>query len=127
MRSFTILAILAAVATADHVGTPAKPVSTPLSESCPLSECYVEPAAAGVPQKRGPPAIACGLGFSAVEVDSLPKGCNQRCKPCRFDTCTTVCQFEAYCDSGDCPDAMAKQMSERSDEPSASCPGGNKA
>jgi len=119
MRSFTILAALAAVVAADNIGTIGNPISTQLSDGCPLSECYVEPES---PQKKSPPSIACALGFSGVDKSTLPNGCQQRCKPCRSDICTTVCEFEAYCDSGDCPAAMAQKMSGE-----AACPGGNKA
>lgn len=108
MRSFTLLAIcVAAVTAASNAGTIDKPIESQLSASCPLTKCYMEPAGKN---KRNAPAVACSLGTSPPD-SSLPQGCEQRCRPCRAEICTDVCLFEAFCESGPCPDAMAKKMS----------------
>ncbi|KAK3182119.1 hypothetical protein K4F52_006488 [Lecanicillium sp. MT-2017a] len=108
MRSFTFLAVcVAAVTAADKPGSVENPVESQLSSSCPLTQCYMEPTAKN---QGGAAAVACSIGYQAPEGD-LPQGCSQRCKPCRAEVCTAVCIFEAFCESGPCPEAMAKMMS----------------
>lgn len=113
-RMFILLATLVVVGLA--MGATEKQDAEILSPLCPLSGCYIEPMASDCPpgyacdpvQWRGPQPVACPFGYELGA--PLPKGCRKRCKPCRAEVCAAVCEFEAYCPSGPCAEAMGRRF-----------------
>ncbi|KAJ1863454.1 hypothetical protein LPJ73_000514 [Coemansia sp. RSA 2703] len=111
VRTSTVLAVfLAAVAPYVAVGSPVGPPSLDADAAaaatagrgpkCPApNKCYRD--AVSPPCQAGKlcsmvmrPVVVCAWNCG---VDRLPKECTQRCKPCKAEICTDICECEILC------------------------------
>ncbi|KAJ2389337.1 hypothetical protein H4S02_002414 [Coemansia sp. RSA 2611] len=82
------------------VGLPQGDSSNPATGKCPPpTDCYKD-----IIMPNCPPGTMCTPIAKEVIAckwtcgnKSLPTGCEERCKPCRAEVCTAVCECEITC------------------------------